>query len=117
MYYYIILSTFDVCLWTKDSNFTGRVVYFDYQQRICRLEKQKTSPSKDKTPPKPKHSHLYYRSTLLFRTDNDQLNSHNSTKSTFNEQRKQTTALGDNNQQARGDSARGKTKSTTESIF
>ena len=38
-------------------------------------------------------------------------------KSTFNEQRKQTTALGDNNQQARGDSARGKTKSTTESIF
>jgi len=86
LYYYIILSTFDVCLWTKDSNFTGRVVYFDYQQRICRLEKQKTSPSKDKTPPKPKHSHLYYRSTLLFRTDNDQLNSHNSTKSTFNEQ-------------------------------
>lgn len=69
LYYYIILSTFDTCLWITKLNFTGRLVYFDYQQRDCTLEHQRTSELNEKSTPKSKHHSSYYRSTLSFRQE------------------------------------------------
>ena len=84
LYYYIILSTFDNCLWISKVNFTGRLVYFDYQQRDCTLEYQRSAQVNEKIPSKPKSSSSYYRSTLSFRADHDHQKTSNSTDSNPN---------------------------------
>lgn len=81
LYCYIILSTFDSCLWMKKMNFTGRLIYFDYQQNDCKSEYQQTFEINETSSSKSKHHTSYYRSTLSFRTDYDQYKSSNSTHS------------------------------------
>lgn len=83
LYYYIILSTFDTCLWMSEVNFTGRLVYFDYQQRDCTIEYQRALQMPEKIPSKSRYSSSYYRSTLSFRTDHESSNS-SQLKSTMN---------------------------------
>ena len=84
LYAYVILSTFDACLWIQKVNFTGRLVYFDYQQRDCQLDYQQTSvdretsrssaalsssSSSSSSSSKFRHHSSYYRSTISFRSD------------------------------------------------
>ncbi|UJR28098.1 hypothetical protein I4U23_009353 [Adineta vaga] len=74
-YHYIIVSTFDACLWMNRLNFTGLLIYFDYQQRNCNLDYPQSSHMTT-TPHIPstssvKRSSSYYRSTLSFRHDSD----------------------------------------------
>jgi hypothetical protein len=63
----------------QNVNFTGHLIYFDYQQRDCKLDYQHTSFSIEKSSFKPKY-HTYYRSTLSFRSDPDHFKSSNSTE-------------------------------------
>jgi len=56
-------------------NFTGRLIYFDYQQNDCKLDYQQSSQLNEKSILKSKHHITYYRSTLSFRSDNDNYNS------------------------------------------
>ncbi|CAF3438343.1 unnamed protein product [Rotaria socialis] len=83
LYYYIVLSSFDACLWMKTMNFTGRVIYFDYQERECILDNQQLSNSNENSSlsSKFKHHTSYYRSTISFRSDNDLHKLSNSTQS------------------------------------
>ncbi len=80
LYYYIILSTVDTCLWMRKVNFTGRLIYFDYQQNDCKLDYQQSYQSNEKSISKSKHHISYYRSTLSFRTDQDPYKTSNSTQ-------------------------------------
>ena len=59
----------------SEVNFTGRLVYFDYQQRDCTIEYQRSSQLSEKIPSKSRYSSSYYRSTLSFRTDHESSNS------------------------------------------
>jgi hypothetical protein len=75
LYSYVILSTFDACLWMRKVNFTGRLVYFDNQQRDCRLGYQPLSINISAASPSPsiaRYDSSYYRSNLSFRPDHDQ---------------------------------------------
>ncbi|CAF3809797.1 unnamed protein product [Rotaria magnacalcarata] len=83
LYYYIVLSSFDACLWMKTMNFTGRVIYFDYQERECILDNQQLSNPNENSSlsSKFKHHTSYYRSTISFRSDNDLYRLSNSTQS------------------------------------
>lgn len=75
LYSYIIVSTFDACLWMKRVNFTGRLIYFDYQQRNCSLDYRQPEVDQDKSTSSAsssQHHSSYYRSTLSFRPDRDQ---------------------------------------------
>ncbi|CAF0977628.1 unnamed protein product [Rotaria sp. Silwood1] len=82
LYYYVMLSTFDTCLWMKTMNFTGRLIYFDYQERDCTFDYQQSSNLNEKTSlsSKSKHHSSYYRSTLSLRSDHDLYNLSNSTQ-------------------------------------
>ncbi|CAF1156157.1 unnamed protein product [Adineta steineri] len=86
LYYYILLSSFDVCSWMKGVNLTGHLIYFDYQQHDCKLDQQPSSSSSEKTSSssKSKHHATYYRSTLSFRSDHDLYKSSNSNQSISN---------------------------------
>lgn len=57
----------------KTKNFTGRVIFFDYQQRDCIYENQQTVYSNENSSYRSKFkSHIsYYRSKLTFRSDHD----------------------------------------------
>jgi hypothetical protein len=68
----------------KKVNFTGRLVYFDYQQGDCKLDYQQSSQSNEKSLSKSKHHTSYYRSTLSFRADLEPYKSLNSTQLTSN---------------------------------
>jgi hypothetical protein len=61
-------------------NFTGRLIYFDYQQNDCKLDYQQSYQSNEKSISKSKHHISYYRSTLSFRTDQDPYKTSNSTQ-------------------------------------
>ncbi|CAF1245495.1 unnamed protein product [Rotaria sordida] len=82
LYYYVILSTFDTCLWIKTMNFTGRLIYFDYQERDCTFDHQQSSNLNEKSSSssKSKHHTSYYRSTISFRSDHDHYKLSNSTQ-------------------------------------
>jgi len=62
-------------------NFTGRLIYFDYQQHDCKFDDQQSSYSNGKYSSKSKHHTSYYRSTLSFRSDHDLYKSSISTQS------------------------------------
>ncbi|CAF0962275.1 unnamed protein product [Adineta ricciae] len=73
-YQYIIVSTFDACLWMNRLNFTGLLIYFDYQQRDCNLDYPPiptTTTTYSSPVPSMKRSSSYYRSNLSFRHDSD----------------------------------------------
>ncbi|CAF2405670.1 unnamed protein product [Rotaria sp. Silwood2] len=82
LYYYVILSTFDTCLWMKTMNFTGRLIYFDYQERDCTSDYQQSSNLNEKSSfsSKSKHHTSYYQSTISFRSDHDHYKLSNSTQ-------------------------------------
>ena len=72
----MILSTFDACLWIQRANFTGRLIYFDYQQRNCQSDYQRTiknneSSRSSSSSSKFRHHSSYYRSNISFRSDHD----------------------------------------------
>ena len=62
-YQYIILSTFDVCLWINKLNFGGQLIYFDYHQRNCTLNHLKPA----NVSPTYKHHRSYYQPTISLR--------------------------------------------------
>ncbi|CAF2898620.1 unnamed protein product [Rotaria sp. Silwood2] len=68
-YQYIILSTFDVCLWMNKLNFPGQLIYFDYQQDDCILDSQSSSNTYENSLSSTKliRYKSYYRTTLSFR--------------------------------------------------
>jgi hypothetical protein len=77
-YSYIILSTFDACLWLNQVTFTGRLIYFDDENRNCTLNSSLPLTSQSLLP----LNHInkrstYYQSTLSFRFDTDQWHSAN----------------------------------------
>ncbi|CAF0746219.1 unnamed protein product [Adineta steineri] len=82
-YQYIIVSTFDACLWMNKLNFTGLLIYFDYQQRDCNMDYKPTINTYDysRLSTNSKRNTSYYRSTLSFRHDSDSDKLLNSTSS------------------------------------
>ena len=72
----------DACLWANKLNFTGRLIYFDYQQRNCTIDSQQSSnTSNDSSLSADLKRYIsYYRSTLSFRSDPDSTKSLNSSK-------------------------------------
>jgi len=64
-------------------NFTGQLIYFDYQQRDCNFDYQQPLNTDEYLPSSTdsKHYATYYRSTLSFRQDSDSDKSLNSTES------------------------------------
>lgn len=81
LYYYIILSNFETCLWLKNMNFTGHIIYFDYQERDCTLDNESTTSNEQSLfSSKSKYHTLYYRSTISFRSDHDLYKLSNSTQ-------------------------------------
>lgn len=93
LYAYVILSTFDACLWIQKVNFTGRLIYFDYQQRDCQLDYRWNNMNRQasraslllpSTSSKSRHHSSYYRSTISFRPDHDPYRLSNSTRSFWN---------------------------------
>ena len=74
---YIILSTFDACLWLNKLNFTGRLIYFDYQQRECILDYPQLSNINESSSFSTNFTRFpsFYRSTLSFRDSSKPSNS------------------------------------------
>ena len=72
-YYYIILSTLDACSWMQRVNFTGRLIYFDYQPHSCEYDSPSSSMTMDRLSPANEFEHhsSYYRSRLSFRSRHD----------------------------------------------
>ncbi|CAF0775474.1 unnamed protein product [Rotaria sordida] len=81
-YQYIIVSTFDVCLWMNKFNFTGQLIYFDYQQDDCTLDFQSSQNTYENSLSSTKSIHYksYYRTTLSFRNNPSSSKSLNSTE-------------------------------------
>ena len=65
----------------KTLNFTGRLIYFDYQQHECKLDYQSTF-NFNSSSSKFKHHRSYYRSTISFRHKHDVYKSSNLTQLT-----------------------------------
>lgn len=63
-------------------NFTGRLIYFGYQQHDCKYDNQQSTNMNENSysPSKSNHHTSYYRSTLSFRNDQDHYKSLNSTQ-------------------------------------
>ena len=72
-YYYIILSTLDACSWMQRVNFTGRLIYFDYQSHSCEYDYPSSSMTGNRLSPanELEHHSSYYRSRLTFRSHHD----------------------------------------------
>ena len=69
----------------KRVNFTGRLIYFDYQKRNCSLDYRQSELNQDKSASSAsnlQHHSSYYRSTLSFRSDPDQNKADESSAST-----------------------------------
>ena len=76
LYAYVIVSTFDACLWVRQVNFTGRLIYFDYQQRDCQLDYQPLETNQIQRKSQLPNGaggrqSTYYRSKISFRIDGD----------------------------------------------
>ncbi|UJR21339.1 hypothetical protein I4U23_024433 [Adineta vaga] len=82
LYYYILLSGFDVCTWMHKVNLTGHLIYFDYHQHDCKLDEQRFSTSDNKSSfiSKSKYHNTYYQTTLTFRNEIDRSNLSNSNR-------------------------------------
>ncbi|CAF0723950.1 unnamed protein product [Adineta ricciae] len=82
LYYYILLSGFDVCTWMHKVNLTGHLVYFDYHQHDCELDEQEISTFNDPSSliSKSKHHMTYYKTTLTFRNQRQRSNVTNSSQ-------------------------------------
>lgn len=65
-YQYIILSTIDACLWINNLTFTGRLIYFDDQERNCSIDRLSFSKINDNSLRR-KSRTSFYRSSLSFR--------------------------------------------------
>ena len=55
----------------KKMNFTGRLIYFDYQQRDCKLDEPPVSAKVNQSSSSIAQRSSYYRSTLSFRHEHD----------------------------------------------
>ncbi|CAF3366348.1 unnamed protein product [Rotaria sp. Silwood1] len=81
-YQYIIVSTFDVCLWMNKIDFPGQLIYFDYQQDDCTFYSQSSSNIYENSLLSTKliRYKSYYRTTLSFRNNPSFSKSLNSSK-------------------------------------
>lgn len=73
-YQYIILSTIDACLWINNLTFTGRLIYFDDQERNCTVDHLKINENSLRRKSRP----TFYRSSLSFRNHPFAITSFNS---------------------------------------